>query len=64
MGIENKSKPVVPPEPLTLIKGDYYFNEDGLMVFTEQYHLRRGHCCGNGCMHCPFSKKASDLKKE
>nr|WP_298740556.1 DUF5522 domain-containing protein [uncultured Chitinophaga sp.] len=24
------------------------------MVFTEKYHLERGHCCGNGCRHCPF----------
>nr|WP_254639893.1 DUF5522 domain-containing protein [Chitinophaga sp. GbtcB8] len=24
------------------------------MVFTAQYHLNRGNCCGNGCKHCPF----------
>ncbi|MFL5743846.1 MAG: DUF5522 domain-containing protein [Niastella sp.] len=24
------------------------------MVLTAQYHLERGHCCGNGCRHCPF----------
>lgn len=34
---------------------DYYFNENGLMVFTAAYHLRRGYCCGNGCLHCPFN---------
>lgn len=33
---------------------DYYFNEQGLMVLTEAYHLRRGYCCGNGCKHCPY----------
>jgi hypothetical protein len=33
---------------------DYYFNEDGLMVLTEKYHLQRGYCCGNGCRHCPY----------
>lgn len=33
---------------------DYYFNEDGLMVLTESYHLERGYCCGNGCRHCPY----------
>lgn len=32
---------------------DYYF-ENGLMVMTEQYHLKRGHCCGSKCRHCPF----------
>ena len=28
---------------------DYYFNEQGFMVLTEAYLLRRGYCCGNGC---------------
>lgn len=32
----------------------YYFNEDGNVVFTEQYHFEKGYCCGNGCRHCPF----------
>jgi len=33
---------------------DYYFNEEGLMVFTVKYHLKRGYCCQNGCKHCPY----------
>jgi hypothetical protein len=33
---------------------DFYF-EDGLMVFTEQYHKKRGYCCGNACRHCPYN---------
>jgi hypothetical protein len=33
---------------------DYYIMEDGRLVFTEAYHLKRGHCCGNGCRHCPY----------
>lgn len=33
---------------------DYYFNEEGLLVFTKVYHLKRGTCCGNGCKHCPY----------
>jgi hypothetical protein len=38
-----------------LIEGvDFYYNEQGLMVLTEKYHLDRGNCCGNGCKHCPF----------
>ena len=32
----------------------YYINEKGLLVFTEEYHLQRGHCCGKTCLHCPF----------
>ncbi|MBC7915204.1 MAG: hypothetical protein H7Y07_13885 [Pyrinomonadaceae bacterium] len=35
---------------------DYYFNEQGLMVFTKEYHLKRGYCCTNGCLHCPWNK--------
>lgn len=33
---------------------DYYINEKGLLVFTEEYHKNRGYCCGNNCRHCPF----------
>lgn len=33
----------------------YYINEDGNVVFTEQYHLNRGSCCNNNCKHCPYS---------
>jgi Family of unknown function (DUF5522) len=40
---------------ITLTEGiDYYYNEQGYMVLTERFHLERGHCCGNGCLHCPF----------
>jgi Family of unknown function (DUF5522) len=48
---------------------DYYFNEKGLIVFTEAYHLARGYCCGSGCRHCPFDYEAvpepkrSDLRE-
>ena len=39
-----------------LIEGkDFYYNKEGLVVFTEQYHLENGDCCGNGCLHCPFN---------
>jgi hypothetical protein len=38
-----------------MIEGvDFYFNEDGLMVFTEAYHRKRGSCCKNKCKHCPW----------
>ncbi len=36
-----------------LLPGDSYLEGDTI-VFTAQYHLRRGHCCGNGCRHCPY----------
>ncbi len=38
-----------------LIEGvHFYYDESGLMVFTKEYHLKRGFCCGNGCRHCPY----------
>jgi hypothetical protein len=33
---------------------DFYHDPNGDLVFTADYHLRRGTCCGNGCRHCPF----------
>jgi len=42
-----------------LIEGiHYYFNNEGLIVFTSAYHLKRGYCCGNGCLHCPYNYQA------
>lgn len=35
----------------------YYFNAQGLLVFTEQYLKERGYCCKNGCKHCPYGFK-------
>ncbi|WP_109695162.1 DUF5522 domain-containing protein [Chitinophaga deserti] len=34
---------------------DFYYNEQGYVVLTEKFHLERGFCCGNGCLHCPFN---------
>jgi len=34
-----------------------YTLEDGLLVFTAAYHLKRGSCCGSGCRHCPFEPR-------
>lgn len=36
---------------------DYYIDENGKVIFTEEYHLRRGRCCGSGCKHCPYEPK-------
>jgi hypothetical protein len=38
-----------------LIEGvHFYYDTNGLTVFTRVYHLEKGYCCGNGCRHCPF----------
>jgi hypothetical protein len=42
---------------------DYYI-ENGFKVFTEEYHLKRGYCCKNGCRHCPYQKKDLTLNYE
>lgn len=34
--------------------GDFYKTNEGYIVFTEQYLLRKGFCCMNGCKHCPY----------
>lgn len=33
---------------------DFYHTEEGYIVFTEKYHLKRGYCCKSGCRHCPY----------
>jgi hypothetical protein len=40
-----------------LVEGIDYYVEDGKYVFTEVYHLKRGHCCNSGCRHCPYTPK-------
>lgn len=44
---------------------DFYYTSEGYLVFTEKYHLKRGHCCKNGCRHCPYGydKKTDSFKK-
>jgi hypothetical protein len=38
----------------TKLQPDEFYWEQGRLVFTEQYHLRRGRCCNNNCKHCPY----------
>lgn len=38
-----------------LVQGeDYYYNDQGYIVLTQNFHLKKGFCCGNGCKHCPY----------
>ena len=50
-------KPNLDPE-------DFYMSEEGFIVFTEKYHLKRGICCMSGCKHCPygFNKKTGKVE--
>lgn len=49
----------------SLSSEDYYLSEEGYIIFTEKYHLKRGYCCKSGCKHCPygFDKKTGLIKK-
>lgn len=47
--IKELSKPKLQPT-------DFYYDKDGKMVMTEEYHKRRGKCCNNGCKHCPYKE--------
>ena len=40
-----------------LLPTDFYYNNDGRMVMTESYHINRGSCCGNKCLHCPYEPR-------
>ena len=49
----NLNPKVKKEEPKEKEEPDFYF-ENGLMVMTEAYHLKRGYCCGSKCRHCPY----------
>ena len=44
-------------KPLFNDDEEFYINDSGLFVFTADFLLKRGYCCGNGCLHCPFDYK-------
>jgi Family of unknown function (DUF5522) len=46
-------------------EGDAYL-EANFVVFTAQYHRRRGYCCGNDCRHCPYDadERAIAMRRE
>ena len=49
-----------------LVAGDFYTSPEGYLIFTEQYLLKRGFCCKNGCRHCPygFDKRTGQIKQK
>ena len=45
-----------------LVEGiDFYYSENGLIVFTEKYHLEKGYCCAMNCRHCPYQNKTDQI---
>ena len=49
-------------EPKKLQPEDFYLLPDGRMVFTREYHLKRGYCCKSNCLHCPYGFKENEEK--
>jgi len=37
---------------------DYTMSPQGYRIMTEFYLVKRGYCCSNGCLNCPYSPKA------
>lgn len=55
------------PKRNNLDPEDFYYTEEGYIVFTEKYLLKRGYCCQNGCRHCPYGfdkSKGRIIKKD
>ena len=44
-------------QPVEAVEGEDYYFENGLLVMTAAYHIKRGSCCGNGCVWCPYEPK-------
>ncbi len=47
-------EPADNPNP-PLVEGRDYYMDGPFLVFTREYHLRRGSCCHSGCRHCPWN---------
>jgi hypothetical protein len=51
-------------DEVALVEGEDYYFENGLMVLTARYLLRRGYCCEQGCRHCPYPDTNKGLPAE
>ena len=49
------NKPTYDKSSLVKHENDsFYYSNDGLIIFTKKYHLKRGYCCESKCKHCPY----------
>ena len=44
-------------------KNQYFYWEGNKKVMKEEYHIKRGSCCGSGCRHCPYTPQYQKLNK-
>ena len=42
----------------------FYLDDNGKMVLTELYHIKKGSCCGGKCKHCPYWPPYQKSNKE
>lgn len=54
----------LPRRPQDWQEGLHYYIEGGRWVFTAQYHVMRGYCCGSGCRHCAYGIHLSENAPE
>lgn len=43
--------------PTKMTENIHYYQEDGMLVFTELNHIQRGYCCKSNCRHCAYGYK-------
>jgi hypothetical protein len=46
----------LPEDAPSLVEGEDYYMDGPYLVFTEEYHRKRGYCCKSGCRHCPWKE--------
>ena len=39
---------------MKLVEGEDYTLEDGRMVLSREFLLKRGYCCNSKCRNCPY----------
>jgi hypothetical protein len=57
-------KSSITSEAVQLVENEDYYLENGLMVLTARYLLRRGYCCKQGCRHCPYEEAPNDSNQQ
>ncbi|HTJ85592.1 MAG TPA: DUF5522 domain-containing protein [Polyangiaceae bacterium] len=46
-----------------LVEGVDYYMEGDKLVFTADYHRKRGYCCNSRCRHCPYKGTSEDTAR-
>jgi hypothetical protein len=47
----------------TKLQPEEFYWENGNLVFTKEYHLRRGRCCNNSCKNCPYKDEGDEYRE-